>query len=148
METTLSFSDAMTRLSETLYSAAKVHVNTRRTGMLMETKLTADAWEYVSFDLKVDEQGEVNTQVAKYCAGYQLRCTAWIESDDPAMQVSGFIRSSDGGGIRFESVRSGQAIRFEMTTSMWHMTKFGVSLKTTPGLPAGAPLRVRMRINY
>ena len=148
METTLSFSDAMTRLSDTLYSSAKVHVNTRRSGMLMETRLSADAYEYVSFDLKVDDKGEVSTQVAKYCAGYLLRCTAWVDSDDPAMRVSGFIRSSDGGGVRFDNVSSREALRFELTTSMWHPTKFAVSLKTTHGLPAGAPVRVRIRVNY
>ncbi|HEX8702852.1 MAG TPA: hypothetical protein VF815_28715 [Myxococcaceae bacterium] len=148
METTLSFSDAMTRLSETLYSSAKVHVNTRRSGRLTETTLKADAWEYITFDLKVDDKGEVNTQVAKYCAGYLLRCTAWIEFDGPATRISGSLFSSDGGGLRFENLGSGQPIRFEMTTSMWHSTKFSLKLKATPGLPAGAALKVRFRIGY
>jgi hypothetical protein len=148
METTLSFSDAMTRLSETLYSSAKVHVNTRRSGQLTAPRLNADAWEYVNFDLKVDAKGEVNTQVSKYCAGYVLRCTAWIESDDPGTRISGSILSSDGGGLRFEGVGSGQPIRFELPTSMWHTTKFSVSLKTTPALPEGTALKVRIRISY
>jgi hypothetical protein len=148
METTLSFSDAMARLSETLYASAKVHVNTRRTGRLSAPKLKADAWEYMNFNLKVDAQGQVNTHVEKYCAGYTLKCTAWIESDDPAMRVSGSIRSSDGGGIELGEVRSGQPIQFELPTSMWHSTRFSVNLQTSPGLPAGAALKVRMRISY
>jgi len=148
MDTTLSFSDAMNRLSDTLYSSAKVHVNTRRSGRLTEPTLTADAWEYVTFDLKVDDKGEVNTQVAKYCAGYVLHCTAWIEFDGPATRVSGSMFSSDGGGLRFEGLSSGQAIRFDLTTSMWHPTKFSVKLKATPGMPAGTALKVRIRIGY
>jgi hypothetical protein len=148
METTLTFNDAMARLSETLYSSAKVHVNTRRSGRLAAPKLNADAWEYLAFDLKVDAQGQVNTQVNKYCAGYTLRCTAWIESADPMMRVSGSILSSDGGGIELGEVRSGQAIQFELPTSMWHTTRFSLNLKTSPGLPAGAALKVRMRISY
>ncbi len=148
METSLSFNDAMTRLSETLYSSAKVHVNTRRTGRLTEPTLKADAWEYVTFDLKVDAQGEVSTQVSKYCAGYVLRCTAWIEFEGAATRVTGSIFSSDGGGLRFESVASGHPVRFELTTSMWHPTKFSVKLKATPALPAGTALKVRIRIGY
>jgi hypothetical protein len=148
METTLSFSDAMARLSETLYSAAKVHVNTRRTGRLTAPKLNADAWEYLNFDLKVDAQGKVNTQVEKYCAGYTLRCTAWIETGDPQVLITGSLLSSDGGGIQFGEVRSGQPIEFELHTSLWHSTRFSVNLKTSPGLPAGAILKVLMRIRY
>jgi len=148
METIPSFNDAMARLSETLYSSAKVHVNTRRSGQLSAPRLNADAWEHLTFDLKVNAQGEVNAEVSKYCAGYILRCTAWIESGDPTMRFSGSIHSSDGGGTDFTNVNSEQAIRFELLTSMWHTTKFSVKLKTFPGMRAGSTLQVRMRIGY
>jgi hypothetical protein len=148
METTLSFNDAMARLSETLYSSAKVHVNTRRSGRLAAPKLNADAWEHLTFDLKVNAQGEVNAEVSKYCAGYVLRCTAWIESSETATRFSGSILSSDGGGTEFNNVSSEQAIRFELPTSMWHTTKFSVKLKTLVGLRPGSTVQVRMRIGY
>ncbi|MDY7229515.1 hypothetical protein [Hyalangium rubrum] len=148
MDTTLTFNDAMARLSETLYTAAKVHVNTRRTGRLVAPQLHADASADVAFELKLDARGEVSSHVEKYCAGYTLRCTAWIESEDPMLRISGSIQSSDGGGIELQNVRPNQPVRFELPTSLWHSTRFTVQLKVPPAQAAGKSLRVKMRVSY
>jgi hypothetical protein len=89
-----------------------------------------------------------HVEVNKYCAGYALSCEASIESPYEGTVLAGHVHSSEGGGAVFGRFSAGKSLKFELATSFWSSTTFALHLRTTPPLPAGTVLKVRMDIDY
>jgi hypothetical protein len=145
---TTSFGEAMAGFADSLYARAKERMADRRTQLLSGPRARANARARVAFEVKLGPQGAADVSVNKYCAGYALHCTAWLESSHPATVVSGFLRSSDGGGSDFTRLRPEQRLQFRMETGFWRSTTFTVHLQTVPALPEGTVLEVCMDIDY
>ncbi len=146
--TTMSFRDAMEGFSDMLYARAMEHVSDGRNHLLSAPGFRANAHSQMTFEVTLGEGGVADVAVSRYCTGFTLRCTAWIEAPDPTTRVAGSIHSSDGGGLEFGDVQMDQRLHFELQTSFWGSTTFTIHLSTTPALPAGTVLRVCMEIDY
>jgi hypothetical protein len=96
--TTMSFRDAMTTLSDVLYTRAMEDMSAKSTRTPSLARLHARA--HLAFEVKLEQGGMAKVSVSKYCAGYALHCTARIESPVPGAVFAGFVRSSDGGSPR------------------------------------------------
>ncbi|HYH97027.1 hypothetical protein [Hyalangium sp.] len=145
---TTSFNDAMAGFSDVLYARAMEHMADKRKQLLATPGMRANARQDMSFDVKLEKGGMANISVSRYCAGFTLRCSAWLELSDRVTRVSGYLHSSDGGGIEFEHLRADQRLQFELKTSMWRSTALTVHLRTLPALPEGTVLKVHMEIDY
>jgi hypothetical protein len=145
---TMSFRDAMAGFSDVLYARAVEHMAEKHNQKLGVPGMRANARAKMSFEVKLEKGGQANLSVSRYCAGFTLHCNAWIDSPTPATVLAGHIHSSDGGGIEFERLFSGQRVQFELMTSFWRTTALAVHLRTTPALPDGTVLTVHMEIDY
>lgn len=145
---TMTFSDAMAGFSDVLYARAMEHMSDKHRHILDAGSMRANARATMGFDVKLEQGGMTNVMVKRYCAGFTLRCTAWIELPDKQTLLAGFLHSSDGGGVEFDRLRSEQRIQFELKTSMWRGTELSIHLRTTPALPEGTVVKVRMEIEY
>jgi hypothetical protein len=144
----MSFRDAMAGFSDVLYAQAMEHMAEKRYQKQGVTRMRANARAKMSFEVKLEKGGQAKLSVNRYCAGFILHCSAWIDSPTQATVLAGHIHSSDGGGIEFEHLRSGQRLQFELMTSFWRTTALAVHLRTTPILPEGTVLKVHMEIDY
>ncbi|MBN1207385.1 MAG: hypothetical protein JXB05_21075 [Myxococcaceae bacterium] len=145
---TTTFRDAMAGFSDVLYARAMEHMADRRGQLLGVSGKRANARANMSFDVTLGKGGMANVSVSRYCAGFMLNCAAWIESPTQPTRVSGFIHSSDGGGVELGKLAVGERVKFELKTSFWRPTALSVHLRTTPPLPEGTVLKVRMEIDY
>jgi hypothetical protein len=144
---TMNFGDAMAGFSDVLYARAMEHMSDKR--RLMDAGgMRANARATMSFDVKLERGGLANVTVKRYCAGFTLRCAAWIELPDQLTWMSGYLHSSDGGGVEFDRLRPDERIQFELKTSMWRGTELSIHLRTTPALAEGTVVKVRMEIDY
>ncbi len=145
---TTSFRDAMAGFSDVLYTRAMEHMADRRNQLLGAPALRANARANMSFDMKLGKGGLANVSVSRYCAGFTLRCRAWIEAPGATTMLAGYIHSSDGGGIEFTNLSPEKPFHFELKSTFWHSTTFTIHLRTTPALPEGTDLKVHMEIDY
>ena len=145
---TMSFRDAMAGFSDVLYARAMEHMSDRRNQLLGTPGIRANARASMSFDMKLEKGGLANVSVNRYCAGFTLRCRAWIDLPDSLGRVSGYLHSSDGGGVEFENLHPDQFLQFELKTSMWRSTALSIHLRTMPALPEGTVIQVHMEIDY
>ncbi|WP_224373116.1 hypothetical protein [Hyalangium versicolor] len=145
---TMTFGEAMAGFSDVLYTRAKENMADQRQHLLHAPGEQAHARATVTFDVTLGKGGLVSLDVNRYCAGFTLRCSAAFVSQNATPVVSGYIHSSDGGGAEFSHVRMDQRVQFELKTSFWRSTVFGLHLRTTPALPEGTVLQVCMDIGY
>jgi len=146
---TTSFTDAMGHLSETLYARAMEHRGeARNIHTPGKPGVRANARTQLSFEVRIEEGGGANLEVNKYCAGYTLSCELDIESPYAGTVLSGHVESSEGGGLVFGNFRPGKRLKFDLGTSFWGSTAFTLHLRSSPALPAGTVLNVRMDIAY
>lgn len=145
---TMTFRDAMAGFSDVLYARAMEHMADKRKHLLDAGSMRANARATMSFQVKLERGGLANVSVKRYCAGFTLRCTAWVELPNTLTWVSGHIHSSDGGGTEFDRLRSAQRVQFELKTSMWRSTDLAIHLRTHPALPEGTEVTVHMEIDY
>lgn len=146
---TMSFMDAMAYLSEMLHTRAMEHRGEARNIHTPGTPgVRANAQAQLSFEVKIVEDGGATLEVNKYCAGYTLSCEAEIESPYEGTVLSGHVHSSEGGGAVFGNFCPGKKLRFELATSFWGSTAFTLHLRSSPQLPVGTVLKVRMSIAY
>lgn len=145
---TVSFGEAMSGFSDVLYARAMQYVGDRHKLLLGAPGLRANDHSKMTFDVTLGAGGLAELAVSRYCAGFALDCTAWIESPIPGVKVSGSIRSNEGGGTEFTGLQREQRLQFELQTNFWRSTTFTVRLSTTPVLPEGTVLRVCMEIDY
>ena len=145
---TMSFGEAMSGFSDVLYTRAMEHIADRHKPLVGAPGLRANAHSRMTFDVTLGSGGLAEIAVSRYCAGFALDCTAWIETPDPSVKVAGSIRSNDGGGTEFTGLEQQQRLQFELQTSFWRSTTFTVRLSTTPALPEGTVLTVCMEIDY
>lgn len=146
---TMSFKDAMAGFSDVLYARAMEHMaENRRNSLLSTPGIRANARASMTFDMTLGKGGLANVSVNRYFAGFMLHCTAWIESPEPGVMLAGYIHSSEGGGLELGKIAAEQRVQFELKTSFWHSTSLSVHLRTTPTLPEGTVLKVRMEIDY
>jgi hypothetical protein len=138
----------MAGFSDVLYARAMEHMADRRNQLLDVAGRRANATASVSFDVTLGAGGMAEVSVKRYCAGFTLHCTAWVEAPTRATVLSGHIHSSDGGGTEFGKLAAEQRLRFELKTSFWRPTALSVKLRTSPPLPEGTVLKVRMDISY
>jgi hypothetical protein len=145
---TLTFTDALASVSDELYAQAMARMADKRCQLLGVPGLHANARTSMAFEVTLGQGGMANASVKRYCSGFTLDCSAWIESPVPGAVVAGHIQSSDGGGAEFVELQSGQRFRFELKTNLWARTTLSLHLRTTPALPAGTVLKVCMDIRY
>jgi hypothetical protein len=145
---TMSFRDAMSGFSDVLYARAMEYMADRKNHLLATPGMRAGARANMSFDLTLGKGGLANVSVSRYCAGFTLRCHAWIDVPGVMTRVSGHLHSSDGGGVEFDNLRDQQRLQFELKTSMWRSTTLAIHLRTTPPLPEGTVLKMHMEIDY
>jgi len=145
---TMSFRDAMAGFADVLYARAMEHMADKRNHLLATQGMRANARASMCFDVKLEKSGLANISVSRYCAGFTLRCSAWIELPDRVTWMSGYLHSSDGGGVDFDRLHSGQRVQFELKTSMWRSTALAIHLRTTPALPEGTVVKMHMEIDY
>jgi len=145
---TISFRDAMAGFSDVLYARAMEQMADKRNNLLSTQDMRANARESMSFDVRLEKGGLASISVNRYCAGFTLRCSAWVELPNTLTWMSGYIHSSDGGGAEFNHLRPGQRLQFELKTSMWRSTALSLHLRTTPVLPEGTVVKVHMEIDY
>jgi hypothetical protein len=139
----------MAHLSETLYTRAMEHRGeARNIHTPGKPGARANARTQLSFEVKIVEDGGATLEVNKYCAGYTLSCEAEIESPWAGTVLSGHVHSSEGGGSVFGNFQPGKRLRFELATSFWGSTTFTLHLRSSPALPVGTVLKVRMDIAY
>ena len=145
---TMSFRDAMSGFSDVLYARAMEHMADKRQVLLGAPGARANAHEHMSFDVTLGKGGLANLFVSRYCAGFTLRCSAWVEPMSVPTVLAGYLHSSDGGGIEFKSLAEDQRLKFELKTSFWRPTVLTMHLRTTPALREGTVLKVHMDIDY
>lgn len=145
---TTTFGDAMAGFSDVLYARAMEHMADKHKHLLDAGSMRANARAAMSFEVKLEKGGLANISVKRYCAGFTLRCTTWVELPDKLTWMSGYLHSSDGGGTDFDRLRSEQRVRFELKTSMWRSTELTLHLRTNPALPEGTVVKVHMEIDY
>jgi hypothetical protein len=145
---TMSFGEALSGISDVLYAQAMERMADKRTVMLGVPSVHANARAHMAFDVTLEKGGMANISVSRYCAGFDLACTATIQTPEPRTLLSGHIHSSDGGGLEFGEVRPDQPLRFELKTNLWRRTTFTLHLRTTPALPEGTVLKVSMDLHY
>ena len=145
---TLSFTDAMAGFSDVLYARAMEQMADKRNHLLASQGMRANARANMSFDVKLEKGGQAKLSVRRYCAGFTLRGTARIELPNELTWMAGYLHSSDGGGVEFDHLRSGQGLQFELHTNMWRSTDLTLHLRTLPALPEGTVVKVRMEIDY
>lgn len=143
-----TFRDAMGDLSELLYARAMKHRGSnKRIHTPGKPGARADAQTQLAFEVKLERGGVAEVTVNKYCAGYVLNCSAWLETSHPTVRFAGHVSSSDGGGKVFGNLSPWQRLQFELRTSFWSATTFTLRLQSTPPLPEGTVLKVRMDID-
>jgi hypothetical protein len=144
-----TFTDAMASLSEMLNARAMKHRGEARDIHTPgKPGVRENAQTQLCFEVKIEEGGGANLEVNKYCAGYMLSCEAQIESPYADTVLSGHVESSEGGGLVFGNFHPGKRLRFDLGTSFWGNTTFTLHLRSSPALPAGTVLKVRMDIAY
>ncbi|WP_224240710.1 hypothetical protein [Hyalangium gracile] len=145
---TMTFREAMAGFSDILYARAMENMADRRNHLLSAPGARANAHSTMMFDVVLEKGGMASVSVSRYCAGFTLRCSAWVTSQNATPVVSGHIFSSDGGGTEFANVPMEQRVQFELKTGFWRSTTFTIHLRTTPALPEGSVLKVFMDIDY
>lgn len=145
---TLSFTDAMATISDELYAQAMARMADKRSQLLGVPGLHANVRTSMAFEVKLGKGGLANVSVKRYCSGFTLDCTAWIEAPVPGTILAGHIHCSDGGGTEFKDLHPGQRFRFELKTNLWARSTLALHLRTTPALPEGTVLKVCMDIRY
>jgi hypothetical protein len=144
----MSFTEAMAGISDELYAQAMARMADKRFQLLGVPGLHANSRTNMAFEVKLGPGGAANASVKRYCSGFTLDCTAWIESPLAGTLLSGKLQSSDGGGLEFTDIHPGQRLKFELKTNLWARTELSLQLRTTPALPEGTVLKVCMDIRY
>ena len=144
----MSFMDAMAGISDELYAQAMERMADKRNQLLGIPGLHANVKTRMAFEVTLGKGGQANLSVKRYCSGFTLGCTAWVESPLRGALLAGHIYSSDGGGTEFVETLPGEHLRFELKTNLWARTTFTFHVRTTPALPEGTVLKVCMDIQY
>jgi hypothetical protein len=144
----MTFRDAMAGFSDVLYARAMERMSDKRNQLLATEGMRANAHAKMSFDVKLEKGGLASLSVSRYCAGFTLRGSAWIELPSSLTWMSGYLHSSDGGGVEFNRLRPEQRLQFELKTSMWRSTALAIHLRTLPALPEGTIVKMHMEIDY